>query len=158
LTCLSCMLDKMSHRTRDKGDGKMSKFRLGGTLKTLRTVPDPDHPDGVLFSLIFHASAEQSVADAMLATGAAALDADATWKLTGEGNGFERTIQGVLQKMSAACDDEAAFKVAFTIQSAADLDELHHLWADFLPQVGTSMLVVGEARQQELALAPKKVA
>lgn len=140
----------------------MPDFNLSGTLKTLRQVPDPEHKEGVLFSLIFQAQADSHEhADAMLSVGAIALDQDAGWKFEGAGTGFERLVRvGFLQKLAATCGEDAGFKVSFAIQVAADLDEARRLWEDFLPQVGTGIYCEGYVRQAgfEFGDTPKEAA
>jgi hypothetical protein len=126
---------------------------LKGKLKTIRTVPDPENNEQVLFSLVFQRDAEQDEGKGMLDGGCRVLDAEAVFILFGVGTGFEDRIRcGSLQKVSANVTGDASLKVSFIIHTAVGLQEMLRLWEAFLPVVGTAMEVLGTVRQRELPL------
>lgn len=131
--------------------GRLPDISLRGKLKTLKTVPHPDNPEEVVFSLVFQTDEEAESGEGMLEVGCKVLDAEASFVLMGQGTGFDGKLRaGCVQKVSATVNDEAGLRVAFTIQTNAGLEEMYRLWELYLPQVGQPLLVFGHLRQGSL--------
>lgn len=126
---------------------------MTGKFRGLSTKCDPEAQDVVVVSLQFEAlRSDVDEAKDLLEAGATyrgqALDLSAT-----ASDEFRRTIKGAeLGKMIATTsgDDSTLIRVAWVIETEAYLEEMFHLYTDFLPMRGTVLLLAGYLRQPKL--------